>query len=130
MQQALTSSLYRSIAVGGLLLAALAVAHARGPKPHKHHLALHAVDQPGALYLTRWHNGPVRVSIEGDKLVPLRFSMIASINDGCRWEGIETLMPIDNHRYFYRYDEKILECEPGADPYIKTPRTGLVTIED
>jgi len=39
-------------------------------------------------------------------------------------------MPIDNHRYFYRYDEKILECEPGADPYIKTPRTGFVTVED
>jgi hypothetical protein len=129
MQQALTSSLCRSIAVGGLLLA-LTVAHARGSKPHMHHLALHAVDQPRALYLTAWRNGMVSVPLKGDKLVPLRFSMIASINDGCRWEGIETLMPIDNHRYVYRYDEEILECEPGADPYIKTPRTGLVTVED
>ena len=95
-----------------------------------HHLALHAVDQPGALYLTKWHNGLVRVSIEGEKLVPLRFSTVESIDDGCRWKGIETLMPIDNHRYLYRYDEQILACEPGADPYIKTPRTGLVTVED
>jgi len=129
MQQALTSSLYRSIAVAGLLLA-LTVAYARGSKPHTHHLALHAVKQPGALYLTAWRNGMVSVPIEGGKLVPLRFSMKAWINDGCRWKGIETLMPIDNHRYFYRYDEEILECEPGADPYIKTPRTGLVTVED
>jgi len=129
MQQALTSSLYRSIAVGGLLLA-LTVALGRAPKPHMHRLALHAVDRPGALYLTAWRNGTVRVPIKGDNLVPLRFSMVASINDGCRWEGIETLMQIDSHRYFYRYDEEILECEPGADPYIKTPRTGLVTVED
>ncbi len=129
MQQALTSSLGRSVAVAGLLLA-LTVAYSRGAKPHKHHLALHAVDQPGALYLTAWRNGMVSVSIEGGKLVPLRFTMKASINDGCRWKGIETLMPIDSHRYFYRYDEEILACEPGADPYIKTPRTGLVTVED
>ena len=129
MQQALTSSLYRSVAVAGLLLA-LTVAYARGSKPHKHHLALHAVKQPGALYLTAWHKGMVSVPIEDGKLVPLRFSMVALVNDGCRWEGIETLMPIDNHRYFYRYDEKILECDPGADPYIKTPRTGLVTVVD
>jgi hypothetical protein len=129
MQQALTSSLYRSIAVGGLLLA-LTVAMPRGSKPHMHHLALHAVDQPGALYLTAWRNGRVSVPIKGEKLVPLRFAMVASINDGCRWEGIETLMPIDSHRYAYRYDEEILDCDPGADPYIKTPRTGLVTVED
>src|SRR4029079_5729349 len=58
MQQALTSSLYRSIAVAGLLLA-LTVAYARGSKPHTHHLALHAVDQPGALYLTVWRHGIV-----------------------------------------------------------------------
>ena len=129
MQQALTSSLGRSFAVA-VAVAGLMVAFAPGSKPHKHHLALHAVDQPGALYLTAWRNGTVSVPIKGDKLVPLRFSMKASINDGCRWEGIETLLPIDNHRYFYRYDEEILECEPGADPYLKTPRTGLVTVED
>ena len=129
MQQALTSSLYRSVAVGGLLLA-LSVAQFRSKQSHVHHLALHARAQPGALYLTEWRNGNVAVSIEGKRLVPLTFSTFASIDDGCRWQGIETLVPIDDHRYAYAYDEAILDCDPDATPYIKTPRTGIVTVED
>jgi hypothetical protein len=128
MQQALTSSLYRSVAVGGLLLA-LSVAQFRS-KPRVHHLALHAVAQPGALYLTKWSHGRVSATIKGHKLVPLTFETRALINDGCQWLGTERLMPIDDHRYAYRYDETILDCEPGATPYIKTPRTGIVTVED
>jgi hypothetical protein len=129
MQQALTFPLYRSVAVGGLLLA-LSVGQFRSKSQHVHHLALHAVAKPGELYVTAWRHGPVAVSIKGTKLVPLTFSTLASVNDGCRWEGTETLVPIDNHRYFYRYDETILDCDPGAEPYLKTPRTGVVTVED
>ena len=128
MQQALTSSLYRSVAVGGLLLA-LSVAQLRS-KPRAHHLALHAVARPGALYLTRWSHGMVRVTLDGDKRAPLTFKTRAAINDGCRWLGTETLVPIDSRRYAYRYDETILDCDPDATPYIKTPRTGIVTVED
>ena len=128
MQQALTFPFYRSIAVGGLLLA-LSVTQFR-TESRVHHLALHAVAQPGALYLTAWRHGNVSVRIRGDKLVPLTFETLASVNDGCRWQGTETLVPIDNRRYAYRYDETILECDPGATPYIKTPRTGIVTVED
>jgi hypothetical protein len=129
MQQALTSSLYRSVAVGGLLLA-LSAAQFGSKSHHVHHLALHAVAQPGALYLTAWRHGPVSVSLKDGKLVPLTFSTRAVVNDGCRWEGLETLVPIDNHRYAYRYDETILACDPDAVPYLKTPRTGVVTVED
>jgi hypothetical protein len=128
MLQALTYPLYRSVAVGGLLLA-LTVAQVRaGKTQHVRRLALHAVAQPGALYLTAWRHGPVRVPVEGNKLVPLTFETLASVNDGCRWEGTETLVPINDHSYAYRYDETILDCEPGATPYLKTPRTGVVTI--
>jgi len=129
MQQALTSSLYRSVAIGALLLA-LSVAQFRAKQEHVHRLSLHAVAQPGALYLTAWRNGAVHVSIKGHKLTPLKFSTLAAVNDGCRWRGTETLVPIDDHRYAYRYDETILDCDPDAVPYIKTPRTGIVTVDD
>ncbi|HEX2688669.1 MAG TPA: hypothetical protein VHN14_18735 [Kofleriaceae bacterium] len=128
MQQALTFPFYRSLAVGGLLLA-LSVAQFRA-KPEVHHLALHAIAQPGALYLTVWDHGDVSVAISGKTLVPLRFETRALINDGCQWLGTETLVPLDSRRYAYRYDETILACEPGATPYLKTPRTGIVTVDD
>jgi hypothetical protein len=129
MLQALTVPLYRSVALGGLLLA-LTVAQARETKPqHVRRLALHAVAEPGALYLTAWRNGAVRVPFEGEALVPLTFNTVALVNDGCRWLGIETLVPRDHDSYAYRYEEAILGCEPGAVPYLKTPRTGVVTID-
>lgn len=129
MLQALALPCYRSVAAGGLLLA-LTVAQARGTRSeHVHHLALHAVAVPGELYLTAWRNGPVRVPFEGRELVPLTFHTVALVSDGCRWLGTETLVPISRHSYAYRYDETLLECEPGATPCLKTPRTGVVTIE-
>jgi hypothetical protein len=131
MLQAVSAPLYRSVAVAGLLLA-LTVAQVRagqtGKAHHVRRLALHAVAQPGALYLTAWSHGSVRVRVDGDKLVPLTFQTRALINDGCRWQGTETLVPRDDHSYAYRYDETILGCEDGAIPYLKTPRTGVVTI--
>jgi hypothetical protein len=128
MLQALTFPMYRSVAVGGLLLA-LTVAQVRaGKTQHVRRLALHAVAQPGTLYFTAWRHGPVRVPVEGGKLVPLTFETLAAVDDGCRWEGTETLVPINDHSYAYRYDETILDCDAGATPYVKTPRTGVVTI--
>jgi hypothetical protein len=129
MQLALASPLFRSVAVGGLLLALSVSARVATRPHHKHHLVLHTYAQPGAFYLTAWRHGHVAAPSDGDALVPLRFTTVASVNDGCRWQGIETLEPIDGHRYAYRYDETILSCEPDAVPFVKTPRTGLVTIE-
>jgi hypothetical protein len=128
MQQAFASPVFRSLALGGLLLALTAGAYTARTH-HKRRLVLHAVSEPGFLYLTAWRNGDVAVPFDGDKLVPLTFRTMALVNDGCRWLGTETLRPIAGGRYAYRYDETILECVPDARPYYKTPRTGIVTIE-
>jgi|SRR5215510_5969011 len=127
MQQALTSSVYRSVAVGGLLLA---LSLAFGHSTRSHRLALHAVDEPNCVYLTAWHRGDVRLEVDPGKLTPLRFSTRAWLSDGCRWLGRERLDPIGPRTYAYRYDEIILSCDPDAEPYLKTPRTGTVTVED
>ena len=127
MQQALTSSVYRSVAVGGLLLA---LSLAFGHSTRSHRLVLHAVDEPNCVYLTAWRHGDVRLEVEPGKLTPLGFSIRAGLSDGCRWLGRERLDPIGPRTYAYRYDEIILGCDPGAEPYLKTPRTGTVTVED
>ena len=64
------------------------------------------------------------------QLHPITFYNRASIHDGCRWLGTETLTPIDSKTFYYDYSETVLECDPGATPFYKTPRTGLVTVED
>jgi hypothetical protein len=127
MQFALTSPVYRSVAVGGLLLA-LSLAYGRSHQAHR--LRLHAVDEPSCVYVTAWRRGDVRIDVEPGKLTPLRFTTRAWLSDGCRWLGKERLDPIGPRTYAYRYDEVILGCEPDAEPYLKTPRTGTVTIED
>jgi hypothetical protein len=129
MQQALTSPVFRSIAVGGVLLG-LAISQVGETKSTKERvLVLHARSEPGAVYLTAWLHGPVAMPFEGDELVPLRFTTRASVSDGCRWQATETLVPVGPTRYAYRYDETLLSCEPGSTPYRKTPRTGCVTVE-
>jgi hypothetical protein len=127
--QALTSPVFRSIAVGGVLLV-LAISQMGATKSTDGRvLVLHARSQPGAVYLTAWQYGPVAIPFDGEELVPLRFTTRASVSDGCRWLGIETLVPVGPTRYAYRYDETLLDCDPGATPYSKTPRTGCVTVE-
>ena len=128
MQQALTSPVFRSLAVGGVVLG-LSIAMA-AKQPHGRHLVLHAPSAPHALYLTAWRHGPVAMPYEGEELVPLTFTTRASVSDGCRWMATETLVPVGPARYMYRYDETLLECDADATPCIKTPRTGYVTVED
>jgi hypothetical protein len=129
MQQALTSPVFRSLAVGVVVLV-LSIAQISAKQPHARRLVLHARSSPHALYLTAWRHGDVAMPYEGDKLVPLTFTTRASVSDGCRWLATETLVPIGAARYAYRYDETLLECDPGATPCIKTPRTGFVTVEE
>ena len=66
----------------------------------------------------------------GDSINPVTFKTRAQVYDGCRWLGVETLIPRDERSFDYDYSEYILSCEPGATPARKTPRKGLVTIED
>lgn len=129
MQQALTSPVFRSLAIGSILLA-VTVAGVGAAKSHSRRMVLHAVAQPGAVYLSAWRHGDVPVPFEGKQLVPLTYKTFASVSDGCRWLGIEKLVPRDDGRYFYKYSETVIECDPGATPFLKTPRVGIVTIED
>ncbi len=126
-----------------LAAAALAIA-AFAHRPHAatrvapthHRLTLHAQSLERAIYLTVFAEGRVQthdwdlrtidVASEGQTL---RFSTRARISDGCLWEGNERLVPIDSKSYAYSYDERIIECEPDAIPAIKTPRTGIVTVD-
>jgi hypothetical protein len=129
MLQALTSPVSRAIALGGILLA-VAVVGVGAAKSDSRRMVLHAIERPGEVYLSAWRNGDLPVPFEGDQLVPMTYKTLASVSDGCRWLGIESLVPVSERRYHYRYSEVILECDPGATPFIKTPRTGFVTIED
>jgi hypothetical protein len=129
MQQALTSSVFRSIAVASVLMA-LTVGGLAARSQHTRRLALHAVERPDEWYISAWRNGPIPVPFAGKQLIPLTYKTRAQLGDGCRWLVIERLVPMDDGRYFYDYSETLLGCRPGATPYVKTPRTGFVTIED
>lgn len=134
MQQALVSPVFRTIALGALLLGLGAAAFDSGPHDLKmrrgQRLVLHSYEQPNALYLTAWKDGDVRVWFDSSELVPMTFTRRASINDGCRWMARETLTPVGDRYFQYTYDETLLSCEPGATPCVRTPRTGIVTLEE
>jgi hypothetical protein len=127
MLHALTSPVFRSIALGGVLLALTISQASHGAKSHRR-LVLHAPTEPTALYLTAWRHGDVRAPFESRELPPLRYTTRALI-EGCRWLAVETLTPVNRARYAYRYEETLLGCEPGAVPWYKTPRTGYVVVE-
>ena len=133
MQQALTSPVARAVVVGGLLLAStLALSRSHAGSRHQVRLVLHAVDEPETFYLSWWRDGDVRAELQPGDRRPLTLTSRAWLDDGCLWKGIETLEPIDARHYAYAYDEVILRCRPDATPdrYYKTPRTGMVTVED
>ena len=134
-QQALTIPVLRAVVFGGALLG-LGVAGAsldlgdRAPSSVSHRLSLHAVDDPHAIYLSTFRNGDIRVTFPRGELHTLRFETRATVFDGCRWLGIETLVPRDDRSFYYTYRERVLSCKPGAVPTRKTPRRGIVTIVD
>ena|SRR6185436_11569463 len=129
MRQALVSPVFRSIAIASVLLA-LAVTGLAANSQHTRRLVLHAVERPGELYISAWSDGPIAVPFSGKELIPLTYKTRAYVTDGCRWLGTETLIPMSDGRYFYDYSETLLGCRPGATPCVKTPRTGIVTIEE
>jgi hypothetical protein len=131
MRHALTTPMFGSVLVG-LALAAGGLYARTDSTDHRaeHRLVLHTYAEPNALYLSAWDHGDVRVTLDGSERKPLRFTVRASVSDGCRWLATETLEPIDQRTYSYRYEEKILECDADATPCRKTPRTGIVTVED
>ena len=128
MQHALTTPLFRSCVLGLALLSLGAAATGLHEDPVQRRLALFAPVVKGDLYISAWRNGDVVVTFDDDRLVPIMFKTRASVTDGCRWLGIEKLVPIDGRMFSYDYSEVILGCDPGAKPALKTPRTGLVVV--
>ncbi len=93
-------------------------------------LALHTEILPNAIYLTAWRDGDVMFTFPDSQLQPITFYNRAKLADNCQWLATESLTPLDARTFYYDYSETLLECDPGASPgYVKTPRTGLVTVE-
>src|SRR5687768_3977093 len=130
---AVTTPLFRSVVLGGLLLGTAIVAPSFASQSSNltsHRLVLHTVEEPTAIYLSAWRNGDVNVQFENGELRPITFRVRATIPDGCRWEGTETLVPIDHRSFTYEYSERILSCPDGTEStYRETPRVGIVTVQ-
>lgn len=130
---AVTTPVFRSVVVGGLLLGAAAVAPSFASHDAElttHRLVLHTVSRADAIYLSAWRNGDLNVQFENGELRPITFRVRATIPDGCRWEGTETLVPIDHKTFSYEYTDRLLSCpDGGTGNYEPTPRVGVVTVE-
>jgi hypothetical protein len=130
MLQAVTVPVVRSVVLGGLVLGLAAFAGRTTHHPVTHHLVLNAPVEAHAIYLTAFDHDEVLAAFDSSEPTPLVFEMRVAMPDGCRWLGVETLVPIDDHRFTYDYSETILDCDCGATPFRKTPRTGIVTVAD
>jgi hypothetical protein len=130
MLHAVEAPLLKMVAVAGA--AVLAGTLLAPEREHKivQRLELHAPERCDAIYLTKWRHGDVVVSLRDATPSPMTFKTRARVWDGCEWLGIETLTPDGPNRYFYRYEEQVLSCAPGAKPTGKTPRTGYVLVVD
>jgi hypothetical protein len=126
---AVEAPVLKVIALGGMTLAMSAFLHHPSHRAH-HRLSLHAAARADALYLTRFEAGDISITRDDSDLKPVTFTTRAFVNDGCEWLGIETLVPVDSKHYAYSYDEAILSCAPDANPCVKTPRTGVVVVDE
>jgi hypothetical protein len=97
--------------------------------PSVYRLVLHAPELPGAFYVSAWNEGPVFASHDANDRQPIVYTRRGQEHDGCLWQGVERLIPVGEHAYRYFYQETILACQPDARPFMKTPRTGIVTTE-
>lgn len=128
MHHALTAPVLKALLSSAAVVASSAYYIAAQPAASEHRLLLDAEVRADAIYLTAWDRGAVVLSLQGGELRPVTFTTRAWLSDGCRWEGVETLVPVDASHFAYDYRENILECLPDAEPAIKTPRQGVVTV--
>jgi hypothetical protein len=133
MLHAVQAPVAKLVAVAVASIAAVAgfAPKAKSSGPVTQNLALHAPVLEHAIYLTAWQDGNVTVKLDEAKPHRITFRMRATLDDSCKWEATEVLLPINDKTYSYSYDEVMLSCDPGAEPrYIATPRIGTVTVED
>lgn len=126
---ALSTPVFKSFALAAIIASVGAGKLATREDPSvKLHLALHTEVMPSAIYLTAWRDGDVAVNFASGKITPVTFRSYATLPDGCRWVGTETLVPTSTTEFAYDYSETILGCDPGPSTYYKTPRTGTVSV--
>jgi hypothetical protein len=121
------------VLVGGaaLALGALFMPHAVAAPTEAsgmYRLVLHAPeDRAPHFYVSVWSEGDVFVKSNDAKNIT--FVRRGDEHDGCSWQGTERLTRLSDGAYAYNYSETILSCRPDARPFVKTPRTGIVTVE-
>jgi hypothetical protein len=118
------------VLVGGaaLALGALFLPRAVASTPGMYRLVLHAPEESRAhFYVSAWADGDVFVTNADAK--SLTFVRRGDEHDGCTWQGTERLTRLSTGVYAYDYKETILSCHPDANPFDKTPRSGIVTVE-
>jgi len=126
---ALQTPVFKTFALAAMIAAVGAGSLAANDDPSvKLRLALDAEVIPSAIYLTAWRDGDITVNFPTGKVTPLTFRSYATLSDGCKWVGTETLTPITTTSFAYDYTEVILGCDPGPSMYYKTPRSGTVHV--
>jgi hypothetical protein len=133
MLQAVQAPVLKLIAVAGASVAAIAGFGGTHKCSNEitQNLTLFAPEKPGAIYLTAFENDHATVTLKEAGSYRITFQTRATLPDTCEWIATEVLVPIDESRYAYSYDEQMLSCDPGAEPrYVATPRTGLVVVEE
>lgn len=121
-------SVATGVLVGGaaLALGALFLPRTTASAPSMYRLVLHAPVTPGAFYVSAWAEGDVFVA--RNDAASFTFVRRGDEHDGCLWQGTERLTR-KGAVYAYEYRETILSCRPDARPFVKTPRSGVVTVE-
>ena len=125
--------------VAGAVLAIAAFTHrpSHSQASHHHRLTLHTETRAKTIYLTIFAEGRIErtasdlrtIEIDGEPR-EMQYKATTSYY-GCEVEGDELLVRLDAHSYAYSYDENILSCDPNSDyEVIRTPRTGIVTVDD
>ncbi|HEY2749461.1 MAG TPA: hypothetical protein VGL86_32805 [Polyangia bacterium] len=115
-----------ALALGALFLPHAVAAPTVAPSA-MYRLVLHAPVEGGAFYVSAWAEGEVFVKSHDAK--NLTFVRRGEEHDGCTWQGTERLTRLNDGAYAYDYAETILSCRPDARPFRKTPRSGIVTVE-
>jgi len=116
-----------ALALGALFLPRAVASAPLGAEASMYRLVLHAPRESGAFYVSAWAEGDVFVAHNDQK--NLTFVRRGDEHDGCTWQGTERLTKMSAGVYAYDYSEQILSCRPDAQPFRKTPRTGVVTVE-
>jgi hypothetical protein len=118
-----------ALLLGGLFASSIGT---RAPCPAtsnaaSYRLLLETQSDPQCVYGSAWNGGDVVLSHDASDGRTVTLTSRYDFADGCTWEAVEVLTP-SGDGYAYSYDERAIECSPGATAGIACPRTGHVTV--